>query len=194
MNIPPRTAPGRCSLAPAFSLVELLVVVSIIGVLVALAVPAYSSFTDRLTVTKVQAEQMRGLVAAMALYRAEHNNQWPMPKKTGAFTNEFHSWYGPPTKESDSKLVMLTLRPYYGRNVIKEDGTFKDPWGSQYSMKWDIDNSGSVEYYGKANRENVRSEFIVVSLGKNKKQDDPNTKSADDVFNFCSFRDAAPFQ
>jgi type II secretory pathway pseudopilin PulG len=174
---------------------ELLVVISLVAVLAAIAIPSYSAVMDRVTVGKVQAKQMRGLAVAMALYRSDNNNQWPLPRKTGAFTNEFYSWYGPPTKEVDSKLVMQSLRPYYGQGDIKEDGTFKDPWGNQYSMKWDIDNSGAVEYYGKANKENVRSDFIVVSLGKNKKQDDPTKGTTiDDVFSFCPYKDKSVFQ
>jgi hypothetical protein len=118
-------------------------------------------------------------------------NRWPASKATNG---EFNSWYGPPTKLNDGKKVMVNLRPYYGEGEIKEDGTFKDPWGNQYSMKWDIDNSGKLEYYDKGNRENIPSTFIVVSLGKNRKQDNPRLKTADDVFSFCAYGDTNFFK
>lgn len=165
-------------------MVEIIVVIAIIAVLAAITVPSYSAFQDRLTISKVQNEHMRGLIAAMALYRAENMNRWPATKATNG---EFNSWYGPPTKENAGKTVMKSLHAYYGGKDLKEDGTFRDPWGNQYAMKWDIDNSGKLEYYDRGNRENIPKDFIIVSLGKNRKQDNPRQKGSDDVFSFCAF-------
>jgi hypothetical protein len=67
------------------------------------------------------------------------------------------------------------------------DGPFKDPWGTQYCVKMDTNESGGVEYYGTANVENIRLTVIAVSLGKNRVQEDPNkktTKTCDDVFSW----------
>lgn len=172
-------------------MVEIIVVVAIIAVLAAITVPSYSAFQDRLTISKVQNEHMRGLIAAMALYRAENMNRWPATKATNG---EFNSWYGPPTQERKGKEAMKALRPYYGNDEIAEDGTFKDPWGNQYAMKWDIDNSGKLEYYDRGNRENIPKNLIIVSLGKNRRQDNPRTNSADDVFSFCAFGDTNYFK
>ena len=174
-----------------FSLVELIVVIAIIAVLAALSIPSYSAITDRVTISKVKNTHMRGLTATMALYRADNMNRWPALKATNG---EFNSWYGPPTKLAQGKEVMKALRPYYGAGEIKEDGTFKDPWGNQYAMKWDIDNSGKLEYYDKGNRENIPKDFIVVSLGKNRTQDNPRLKTSDDVFSFCAYGDTNFFK
>jgi prepilin-type N-terminal cleavage/methylation domain-containing protein len=190
MRTPHRSA-SPSGVGRAFTLIELLVVIAIIAVLAALAVGSYGSIMDRITISKVQNQHMRGLTAAMSMYKADNMNRWPATKATNG---EFNSWYGPPTKLNDGKKVMVNLRPYYGDGGIKEDGTFKDPWGNQYSMKWDIDNSGKLEYYDKANRENIPSTFIVVSLGKNRTQDNPRLKTADDVFSFCQFKDTNYFK
>ena len=184
----PRTIPTR---PKGFTMIELLVVIAIIAVLAALAIPSFSSVMDRMTISKVQNDHMRGLTASMALYRADHTNKWPMPAATN---NEYYSWYGPPTEEAKGKEVMKILRPYFGKGDIKEDGTFTDPWGNQYAMKWDINNSGSVEYYDRANKENIPKDFIIVSLGKNRTQDDPRDKEADDVFSFCAYGDTNYFK
>ena len=189
--VPPRQTKIPSAVGRAFTLIELLVVMAIIGVLAALPIASYSSIMDRITISKVQNQHMRGLNAAMSLYKADNMNRWPASKATNG---EFNSWYGPPTKLNDGKKVMVNLRPYYGEGEIKEDGTFKDPWGNQYSMKWDIDNSGKLEYYDKGNRENIPSTFIVVSLGKNRTQDNPRLKTADDVFSFCAYRDTNFFK
>jgi prepilin-type N-terminal cleavage/methylation domain-containing protein len=175
-----------------FTMIELLVVIAIIAVLAALAIPSFSSVMDRMTISKVQNDHMRGLTASMALYRADHTNKWPIQAATNI---EYFSWYGPPTEEAKGKEVLKILRPYYGKGDIKEDGTFTDPWGTQYAMKWDINNSGSVEYYDRAStNENIPKDFIIVSLGKNRTQDDPRDEEADDVFSFCAFGDTNYFK
>lgn len=176
-----------------FSLIELLVVIAIIAILAALAIPGYNSIMDRMTISKVQNEHMRGLTASIALYRADHANKWPMAKLNN---DEYFSWYGPPTTEARGKEAMKALRPYYGNDDIKEDGTFTDPWGTQYAMKWDIDGNSKVEYgtYGGGKTQNIPKDFIVVSMGKNRTQDDPRLKTSDDVFSFCAFGDRSLFK
>jgi hypothetical protein len=158
-----------------------------------------------MTISKVQNDHMRGLTAAMGLYRADHMNKWPiqhLPKDSEADT-----WCGPGKEknasEGKSKDVMKVLRPYYGEKDIQEDGTFQDPWGTQYAMKWDI-NSGrantppnsKVEYGSNRGQEaqNIPKDFIVVSLGKNGEQDDPRLKTSDDVFSFCAYGDTNYFK
>lgn len=183
--------PASSDEGSAFTLIELLVVIAIIAVLAAISIPSYTAIQDRIIISKVQNTHMRGLTAAMALYKSDNMNRWPAAKATNG---EYNSWYGPPTKESDGKNVMKSLRAYYGGEELKEDGTFKDPWGNQYAMKWDIDNSGKLEYYDKGNRENIPKDFIIVSLGKNRKQDNPRLKTSDDVFSFCAYGDTNYFK
>lgn len=179
--------------ATAFSLTEMLVAVSVILLLVSLSFPAYQHIQEKAKISKVQNVEMRGLYTAVQLYKSEHGlNTWPAPRKGYPYDHEFYSWYGPPTRIQDSKDVLVLLRPYYGEG-IKVDGTLQDPWKNQYSLKWDIDGSGKVEYYGKDFQENVPKDFIVVSLGKNQKQDDPNKTPFDDVYSFCSYKDKKLF-
>jgi len=180
--------------AQAFTITEMLVAVGIILLLIGLSFPAYQKIQETTKISKIQNVQMRGLYQAVQLYKSENGlYSWPAPRKGYPFDHEYHSWYGPPTRDQDSKDVMKVLRPYYG-NEIKEDGTLQDPWGNQYSMKWDIDGSGAVEYYGKNFKENVKKDFIVVSLGKNKKQDDPLKTPFDDVYSFCPYKDKSLFE
>jgi prepilin-type N-terminal cleavage/methylation domain-containing protein len=177
-----------------FTLIELLVTIAIIAILVTISFPITQNFIYKAQITKVQNEHMRGLKNAVHLYKADHGpNTWPAPKKTSPYNHEYFSWYGPPADEQESKNICKILRPYYGEQ-IKEDGTFKDLWGNQYAMKWDIDGSGKVEYYGKGFEENVPETFIVISLGKDKKQNNPLEESFDDIYSFCSYKDKALFK
>ncbi|WP_227765939.1 type II secretion system protein GspG [Zhaonella formicivorans] len=55
-----------------FTLIELMVVVVIIGILAAIAVPAFSNSSDKAKVSKAKAD-LRTLESALAVYYAENN-------------------------------------------------------------------------------------------------------------------------
>ena len=59
-----------------FTLVELLVVVAIIGVLAAVAIPKFTGATDEAKVAKIKAD-MRTIGSAIALYQAKNNGTNP---------------------------------------------------------------------------------------------------------------------
>lgn len=185
-----------------FSLVELLVVVSIIGLLVGLAAAVLPRALDAGDKSKAKGD-LTAIVAAVKAYKQEYG-QWPVAKsKMDQATDEYNSWYGPPTTESESKDLMRilsgdmtvqkegqTMNPKGVRFLegAKADGTFQDPWGTQYCVKMDTNESGGLEYYGTSStQDNIRVTVIAVSLGKNKTQEDPDkrtTRTCDDVFSW----------
>lgn len=184
-----------------FSLVELLVVVSIIGLLVGLAATAVPKALDAGDKAKAKGD-LTAIVAAVKAYKQEYG-QWPVAKsKMDQASDEFNSWYGPPTTKQESMDLMKilsgdmtiqkegqTMNPKGVRFLegAKTDGTFQDPWGTQYCVKMDTNDSGGLEYYGTGNQENIRVSVIAVSLGKNGTQEDPDkkaTKTCDDVFSW----------
>ena len=184
-----------------FSLVELLVVVSIIGLLVGLAATAVPKALDAGDKAKAKGD-LTAIVAAVKAYKQEYG-QWPVAKsKMDQASDEFNSWYGPPTTKQESMDLMKilsgdmtiqkegqTMNPKGVRFLegAKTDGTFQDPWGIQYCVKMDTNDSGGLEYYGTGNQENIRVSVIAVSLGKNGTQEDPDkkvTKTCDDVFSW----------
>jgi prepilin-type N-terminal cleavage/methylation domain-containing protein len=185
-----------------FTLVELLVVITIIGLLVGLVSVAVPKAIESGMKAKAKGE-LTAIVSAVKAYKQEYG-QWPVAKsKMDAVSDEYGSWYGPPTTESESKDLMKilsgdmtvqkegqTMNPKGARFLegAKTDGTFQDPWGKQYSVKMDTNESGGVEYYGSSGtQENIRVTVIAVSLGKNGTQEDPDkkaTKTCDDVFSW----------
>lgn len=56
-----------------FTLVELMVVVAILGILAAIAIPRFTSATDRADAAKVDGD-MSTLVSALEMYRANHGS------------------------------------------------------------------------------------------------------------------------
>ena len=187
--------------APGFSLVELLVVVSIIGLLVGLAATAIPKALDAGDKAKAKGD-LTAIVSAVKAYKQEYG-QWPVARsKMDQASDEYNSWYGPPTQATESKDLMKilsgdmtvqkegqTMNPKGVRFLegAKSDGTFLDPWGTQYCVKMDTNDSGGLEYYGNGTTENIRVTVIAVSLGKNATQEDPDkktTKTCDDVFSW----------
>jgi prepilin-type N-terminal cleavage/methylation domain-containing protein len=183
----------------SFSLVELLVVISIIGLLAGLSSVAVSKALEAGKKAKAKGD-LTAIVAAVKAYKQEYG-QWPVAKsKMDQASDEYNSWYGPPTAENEGKDLMRILS---GDKTVEKDnqimnpkgvrflegpqtdGTFKDPWGTQYCVKMDTNESGSVEYYNPDLE--IRLTVIAVSLGPNKIQEDPRkiaTKTCDDVFNW----------
>ena len=187
--------------APGFSLVELLVVVSIIGLLVGLAATAIPKALDAGDKAKAKGD-LTAIVSAVKAYKQEYG-QWPVARsKMDQASDEYNSWYGPPTQLTESKDLMKilsgdmtvqkegqTMNPKGVRFLegAKSDGTFLDPWGTQYCVKMDTNDSGGLEYYANGTTENIRVTVIAVSLGKNATQEDPDkktTKTCDDVFSW----------
>ena len=185
-----------------FTLVELLVVISIVGLLAGLMSVAIPRAMEAGKKAKVKGE-LTAIVAAVKAYKQEYG-QWPVAKsQMDSVADEYNSWYGPPTTESESKDLMRilsgdmtvqkdgqTMNPKGVRFLegAKTDGTFQDPWGNQYCVKMDTNESGGLEYYGTSGtQENIRVTVIAVSLGKNKSQEDPDQRvptTCDDVFSW----------
>ena len=193
---------GSRSGQASFTLVELLVVISIIGLLAGIMVPTISKAMEAGEKAKAKGE-LTAIVAAVKAYKQEYG-RWPVARsKMDSVADEYSSWYGPPTTESESKDLMKilsgdmtvqkegqTMNPKGTRFLegANTDGTFQDPWGNQYCVKMDTNDSGGLEYYGSAGtQENIRVSVIAVSLGKNGTQEDPDKNVApkgDDVFSW----------
>ena len=192
-----------------FTLVELLVVISIIGMLAGLMSVAIPKAMEAGKKAKVKGE-LTAIVAAVKAYKQEYG-RWPATESMSTdATGEFGAWYGPSKWASGTGLSRGKdlIKILSGQNVgaglgstwpgpmnpklvrflegAQSDGTFFDPWGIQYCVKMDVNESGGLEYgTGNSGTENLRLTVIAVSLGKNKTQEDkPSDSGFDDIYSW----------
>ena len=75
------SAPGTRPSERGFTLIELLIVVVILGILTAMAIPKFSNTKDRATVSQMKSD-LRNMVTAQEAYAADNNNAYyngPVP-------------------------------------------------------------------------------------------------------------------
>ncbi len=115
----------------AFTLIELLIVVAIIGILAAIAVPNFLNAQIRAKVSKTEAE-MRNFVVAQEMYRLD-NNSYP-PHFHTPFQNKFLttpiSYVGSmpqdifqKSKNPDERAWNLTFGEYHREPIFHPDGS-----------------------------------------------------------------------
>lgn len=163
----------------AFTLVEMLVVMGIIGILVALLFPAIKgarTAADR-------ADAGRTVQAIEAAMRAYQNEYGRFPLQTGSSDKQYHS--------ADYKTLIDTLRGFDTQTNPKEivfldvpekalstDGRLQDPWNEDYRIYADFnhDNRITAGPYG-----NVLGRAIVIWSKGSDRDDQHETNRVDDV-------------
>jgi len=155
----------------------LLVVISIVGLLAGLMSVAIPKAMEGGKKAKAKGE-LNAIVAAVKAYKQEYG-RWP-----GSATATSDISF----QDANSKSLLSALSGT--NNALVEnpksvrflegastDGTMEDPWGIQYFVILDADESNSITYQGKQ----ISISVLAVSFGKDKKQD-ATPGSGDDVF------------
>lgn len=115
-----------------FTLIELMVVVVIIGILAAIAVPAFSDASDKAKVSKAKAD-LRTIESALEIYYAEHGEY--------------------PDADSDNTLPDVLEDDGYIKTIPE------DPWGHTYVYK-PADDNKSYELYSEGPNSSVSGDDI----------------------------------
>ncbi|NCY22629.1 prepilin-type N-terminal cleavage/methylation domain-containing protein [bacterium] len=179
-----------------FTLVEILVVVAILALLAGLGNSMIKKGMDNAKKTRAKAD-MTALIGAIKAYKLEYGK---LPFATSDYDptsgdqGEYKCWYDGTRSKTLIQILSGKSSVNFGGDEPmnpkgvrfleggKEDGEFLDPWGNQYVIKMDLNDSGTVEYY--TGTESIGQSVIAISFGKNKKQEDPSLSATDDVFSW----------
>lgn len=148
-----------------FTLIELLIVVAIIGILAAVAVPNFFNARHRAVLSRVQADHRR-IATAMEIYQLE-NKTYPTDAARGYHWGRPHGWVSLTTPISYISL-----------------STFQDPFKAKLVQVGDQD-PGSIALYelgtGNENGEQwPATEFCLVSIGPDSGLNQPGLDSGSD--------------
>lgn len=147
-------------LSSGFTLIEIIVNLTIIGILLAIAIPAYTIFKDKANSAKAKSD-LRAVQIAIELL-ASDTEKWPGPNSVGVTANQ-EVW---DLNSSDAGLVTATSGfPNWNGPYVQS--VPKDPWGSDYFFDPDY-KIGGVNY------------AVVGSFGPNKVG--KNIYDSDDVY------------
>ncbi len=120
-----------------FTLIELLVSIAIVGILVAIAIPAYSGFREKAKIAQAKAELNTLQTAIAAL--ANDTENWPGPSPIGVVVNA-EIW-----DLNSTGAGLVASGSFTNWNGPYVQLVQKDPWGSDYFFDPDYKING-VDY------------------------------------------------
>ncbi len=142
-----------------FTLIEVLVSIAIVGILMAIAIPAYSGFQERAKIAQAKAE-LKGLQTAIEVL-ANDTEYWPGPSPIGVVANA-EVW-----DLNSSTAGLVVAGSFTNWNGPYVQLVKKDPWGSDYFFDPDYAINGA-DYP------------VVGSFGPNKQGQ--NQYDSDDIY------------
>jgi prepilin-type N-terminal cleavage/methylation domain-containing protein len=162
----------------AFTLVELLVTIGIIALLAGILLPALRAAFVKAEKAQAQTD-VKGIESAIRAYFNEYSK---IPAPDGWQGNDKDA-----SSASDSREVIHRLMTNNPRRIVflevssgPSDGTFLDPWDTQYAVYLDTDYSGDLT----VGSNKVFAPGAAVSAGPDKTFTVTAGKDDDNIYSF----------
>ncbi|ENX0375007.1 pilin [Neisseria gonorrhoeae] len=125
------------TLQKGFTLIELMIVIAIVGILAAVALPAYQDYTARAQVSEaiLLAEGQKSAVTEYYL----NNGKWPEDNTSAGVAS-------PPTDIKGKYVESVTVEKGVVTAQMKSDGVNKEIQGKKLSL-WAKRQAGSVKWF-----------------------------------------------
>ena len=143
-----------------FTLIELIIVIAIIGILAAIAIPAYSNHRERAKIAEAKSD-LKNIRLAIEML-ATDTEKWANKRDVGGTTGGIEVW----NLNGAAACLTATDGSYLGWDGPYLQSVQKDPWGMNYFFDPDYDIGGT-------------NHVVLGSFGPNKVG--PNVYDADDV-------------
>ncbi len=154
----------------AFTLIELLIVVAIIGILAAIAVPNFMNARTRAKVASVRAE-LRALSAALESYRLD-NNQYPWPRINNRFDTANHI----------ANVIELTTPISYISTVDMDDPFVPEKFWVSYQTSGSHPTYVYVNYHGDWGNAYCKNDLDRIPEGYGMTSHGPDEKDSGGVW------------
>ena len=105
------------SMTKGFSLIELLLCVTIVGILAAILIPVYSTIRNRADTAKC-GSQMRGMAPAFTAYATDNNGYYPAPR----YNTSSDASYAPTNKKGHWEVEIQDYVGFNIRQTLSHDG------------------------------------------------------------------------
>lgn len=142
-----------------FTLLELLVTIAIVGILAAIAIPAYSNYRERAKIAEAKSD-LKNIQLAIEILAAD-TEKWPNKRDVGD-TGGSEVW------DLNAAAAGLTAT----------DGSYPD-WDGPYIQSAQLDPWGQSYFFDNDYNINGTNYVVIGSFGPN--QVGPNVYDADDV-------------
>lgn len=153
--------------ADGFTLVEMLVVITILGILMAMMVPAAGLIMKRAKISNTKSDA--GIAASTLLkYRSEYN-RWPAPCAASGEGDTDGDWVAMMAPAPGSGAVSANPKRIVffepGSGALAADGSFADAWGRPFRFQVDLDGDGQMNNPNQEIHGQLRARALVWSGG-----------------------------